>query len=279
MSIDNSRVVFFPPPDHADFVLHYANTSFHVNKLVLYHHSAYFRTYFQTLPTAPSPSTSSKSTKKRKRAQRRSSSSAEESHQCDHPAIAHCIHLPQLTMLVGKDEVHANDFRVFLCHLYFSHHYCYPPCLPKTDIELDAPVSPPMSFVFPRLPSLDWSNDSPQLRFRDEWYVFNESLLTLAHYFDCAAMMAQCEAVMLSLVKDGKKAKKHEWLSDECLMCLPHILRYHLDKCKTPCVEIIAADEGVLERQAYQAAKQVWDKALLAEIMEALHKANRCVIC
>ena len=35
-------------------------------------------------------------------------------------------------------------------------------------------------------------------------FVSDESLLTLAHYLDCTAMMAQCEAVLMALVEDGR---------------------------------------------------------------------------
>ena len=63
LSASAETLVTFPPSKHVDFVLHYGNTAFHVHKLVLHHHSAYFRTYLDTLP-APSRSKA----KKRKKA-------------------------------------------------------------------------------------------------------------------------------------------------------------------------------------------------------------------
>ena len=91
MSLDNSseslslsdnsveNIMTFPPCQLTDFVLHYDNTALHVHKLVLHHHSAYFRTYFETL-SAPSCSSDS----------------------CHHAHIAHCIHLPSQTTLVEE---------------------------------------------------------------------------------------------------------------------------------------------------------------------------------
>ena len=131
MSTDASDIVFFPPREVADFVIHY-DKHFHVHKFVLHHHSAYFRAYFLTLSPQSDvyidvdirpASDSSPAIKRPKR--------------CNHPTIAHCIHLPQQITLVDKDDVDADDFELFLCHLYFSAHYCYPPCLPKTDIDLE----------------------------------------------------------------------------------------------------------------------------------------------
>ena len=104
---------FFPPRQHADFVIHYDDKAFHVHKFVLHHHSAYFRAYFKTL-TQSLDSSIPPPTKKRR--------------SCHHPSIAHCIHLPQQMYLVEEEGiVDAADFDLFLCHLYFSDRYCYPP--------------------------------------------------------------------------------------------------------------------------------------------------------
>ena len=55
MSIDasdgTSPVVLFPPRPLADFAIHYCGTAFHVHKIFLFHHSAYFRAYFEALST------------------------------------------------------------------------------------------------------------------------------------------------------------------------------------------------------------------------------------
>ena len=98
----------------------------------------------------------------------------------------------------------ADDFRPFLCHLYFASHYCYPPFLPKTDINLDTSPSP-LSLTFPDVPSIDWSDESTQLRFiaDSDRFVRNEALLTLAYYFDCAALMRQCETILMTKATYG----------------------------------------------------------------------------
>ena len=150
-------VVTFPPGKHADFVLHYDNnTAFHVHKLVLHHHAAYFRTYFDTLST-----------------QLRSSDS------CKHAHIAHCIHLPSQTKLVQETPVTAIDMGLFLRHLYFAAHYCCPPHLPKTDVDIGADPPPAVSLQFSNVQQLNWLADSTPLRLNDDRnFVYHESLQT-----------------------------------------------------------------------------------------------------
>ena len=99
------------------------------------------------------------------------------------------------------------------------------------------------------------------------------SLLTFAHYLDCAAMMEQCEAVFMSLV--GSAGEEHaEWLLSECLQWVFRADRYHLCKYKAACIEIIAADAQIAEREKYKEAKQLWDTALTREVMTAWAKRN-----
>ena len=43
---------------------------------------------------------------------------------------------------VGGDTVTAADFRLFLCHLYFASHYCYPSFLPPTKVYLASSAAP-----------------------------------------------------------------------------------------------------------------------------------------
>ena len=111
---------------------------------------------------------------------------------------------------VEGEVVTADDFDLFLRHFYFSNHYCYPPYLPKTDID-SAAISPPLSLHFPPVPSIDWSRTAP-LRCSDddekEEFVVNEALLTLTHYLDCARMAEQCEAVFLRMAEWGQRDKQ-----------------------------------------------------------------------
>ena len=271
-SDDNSAIlsvdatVFFPPRQHADFLIHYDDTAFHVHNFILHCYSAYFRTYFDTL--SESPDSNEPSAKKSKR--------------CIHPFIACCIQLPQQTTLGEKTPVTASDFRHFLCHLYFASHYCYPPYLPKTDIDLSANL-PPLSLTFPAITELSWTSAPPRasspLRItpNGECFIHNEALLTLAHYFDCAAIMAQCEAVLTKQVECAKQVKRFSVaLVEMCFDLLQDADIYHLAHCKKACIEVIAADKGVLERDAYKELKRSGNRSLLVEAIQAvINKTNK----
>ena len=49
------RAVHFPPRSLSDLILHYRDVDFHVHKLVLYQHCAYFRAFVLSLQPAPAP--------------------------------------------------------------------------------------------------------------------------------------------------------------------------------------------------------------------------------
>lgn len=285
VSIDgpNNNSVHFPPREVADFVIHYANTHFHVHKFILFFRSSYFRTYFQTLspPSLGSCSTSSASQSilpsnaicPAPSATNNTSSYAKQQ-PCNHPSIAHCIHLPRQTTLVSKEAVDAEDFRLFLCHLYFSSHYCYPPFLPKTDINLEAYSHLlPVSLSFPALPLIDWSTKSPQLRLTTDGeckrWCYHEALLTLALYFDITAIMQQSEAVMLTMLQHGERTDS-QWLARQCVSWVLPAELYKLQKWKKACIKCIAAEaKHVLQSDEYKISKQQWDKALVLEVLEA----------
>ena len=264
---DTSDTVCFPHREHVDFVIHYDSKDFHVHKQILHHHSAYFRAYFLTLSPPPSRSKAPK----RRRAKRSSTPlSEEEAETCNHPSVPHCIHLPQQTTLVAETVVTAACFDLFLRHLYFSAHYCYPPYLPKTDVELSADPSP-LSHTFPPITSLEWGVNCP-LRCTDVADTdldSRESLLCLAHYLDCAAMITQCEAVLLTKVA-GSGWEHTLWLATHSVQWLLLCDRYKLDKAKKACIAAIAVEaKHVLDTDAYKLDKQKWDKALVLEVMEA----------
>ena len=264
----SSLLLLLNPRERADFIIHYADMHFHAHKFVLHHHSAYFRTYFQMLST-PSASSSTLSPSD-------SSPSSNSSQPCNHPTIAHCIHLPQQTTLVEQTPVMAGDFELFLDHLYFSSHYCYPPCLPKTEVHLDADA-PPISLTFPPITSLDWSHKSPQLRSAETSrsdHEYDESLLTLAHYFDCAAMMAQCEAVLLTEVEWNLKRKSSSYTVSQCVKWLQCADVYQLTMLKKAYIRLMAADKDLLEREEYEEEKKRWDKGLVMQVLEARVKSE-----
>ena len=184
--------------------------------------------------------------------------------------------LPLQLTLVEKDLVTAAHLRLFLCHLYFGAHYCYPPYLPKTDIELNSP--PPVSLHFTPVRSLDWSNNSP-LRFKDDSkrvLVCNDSLLTLAHYLDCAVMLQQCEAVLLTMAKDCHN-REREWLGQQCTLWLVLAERYGLKQWKAACIAaIVAVHDTMAESAQYKTERETWDEALVAELTKAVSTSKQC---
>ena len=257
--------IFFPPRQHADFVIHYEQKALHVHKLILHQHSAYFRTYFETLPPAALPT--GRPAKRRKAKRSASPVAAEGKEKCDHPSIAHCIHLPRQTKLVEQKAVTAAEFELFLRHLYFSAHYCYPSYLPKTDIDLDADCAP-LSLAFPPITLLNWYTGTTPLRVNAGTFPRKEALLTLAHYLDCQALMAQCEAVLLKQVEVKGRVGDPAWVTSSAWLILPLCHRYHLETAKNACVSVVAAQDGLLQREEFRNAKRWWDKELVMQIME-----------
>ena len=174
-----SSPLSFPPTFLCDFVIHYRGAAFHVHKLVLCQQSAYFRAYIEQL------------------------TSGQRSYECsDHPSIAHCIRLPDSC---GKVEANKEDFRLFLCHLYFAGHYSCLPWRVRDDINPTAEPAPAVSFdcadggkLFERLERLKAACSSKLL---DDTTLpaVNEPVLSLCHCFDCASVPARAE-VNISLM-------------------------------------------------------------------------------
>ena len=253
--------VIFPRRQLVDFIVHYDGVDFHLHRLVLQHHSTYFRKLFDTPSQSADSETSEPTESFDSEAQ---TPAAKRMKQCNHPHIAHCIHLPQQT------EATAVDFRLFLCHLYFSSHYSYAPYLPSTDIDLDSPSlcasvnllpdisSPALNFLWPNCGLL---RSTGRRRF-----LFNHSLVSLARQFECPQLLAHCETVMY-LQFDVV----HNWMQvDHCLEWLHYVDSQQLSNVKQLYIAIITEDEELLEREAYKEAKLTWFKELVLEIMEAM---------
>ena len=109
MTADSIKdIVLFPPRPLVDFLIHYDGADFHVHKLVLYRHSAYFRTYFDTLDAVATaqPTVALRILRADSPAQAPLSDSgspvSKKAKLCNHPHIAHCIHMPQQTRLVEQ---------------------------------------------------------------------------------------------------------------------------------------------------------------------------------
>ena len=154
------------------------STAFHVHKLVLCHHSSYFRTYIEPLTAG-----------------RRAYPANERS---DHPDTPHCIRLPSKC---GKREASEDDFRLFLCHLYFARHYCCIPYEVATDIDLAAVPAPAVSFDCPTFSTWQQLDDASSSDFFSRPGAAQYSaLLSLCHYFDCAELLSRAEDNMLLVV-------------------------------------------------------------------------------
>ena len=178
-----TSAVRFPPACLSDFVIHYRGTAYHVHKFVLHYHSSYFRAYIDPLVAG------------------QRACAADE---CDdHPSIAHCIRLPDSC---GKVEAVCDDFRLFLCHLYFAQHYSCFPYQAASDIDLTGETPPAVTLTY------------PQFLFRRELQELSkgnvlfthahelcEAVLSLCHYFDCAVVLSRARGQLSAGVASGQQ--------------------------------------------------------------------------
>ena len=108
--------------------------------------------------------------------------------------------------------------------------------------------------------------------------VCNESLLMLAHYFDCEQMLAQCEAVEMTQVEWAHRAT---WPAQQCLRRLHYADRYQLQKWKAACIRAIATshksmvEEPLIEELTSPSTKPLWDERLVAEVKAAIYQIWR----
>ena len=145
--LTSSQQVYLPPARLSDFVIHFRDTDFHVHKLVLQHHSAYFRAIFDTFPPLSDVVIEDVSGRERKRQRNNENTVVEvgdpspiaasstvsptsSSAACDHSELIHCVHLPDR---VGRESCSEEEFLLFLPHLYFCDVLCCPPFYPPTE--------------------------------------------------------------------------------------------------------------------------------------------------
>ena len=215
--------VAFPPRRYCDFVIHYDDTAFLVHKLTLHTHSAYFRALFLMLPPTTTPS--------------------DRSPDCSHPHTVHCVHIPTQKQSVRNLPVTASSFRLFLCHLYFPAHYRYPPYLPHDDVDLSDELAPlVLALDYPPLEKAELSvlpasgqGGGGKLReVRKGIAFFNESILALAHYFDCPRLLQRCEE--MGILSIGGQA------SNAC-SDLRYAHHYKMQPWKQHCLQITVVDK------------------------------------
>ena len=225
-----NAVIHFPPTYVSDFVIHYRGTAFHVHKFVLIYHSSYFRTYIEALT----------------RGQR-----AYPNTECDdHSDIEHCVRLPDSC---GKVEADVDNFRLFLCHLYFAQQYCCVPFTANSDIDLAAQPVPAVSFDYPHFRHDGDLNDATACHlYGSDPLEVCESVMSLCHYLDCARILSRAEDNCLLLVvpdEDYSNAQLHQlW------PLFKLALQFDLQRVKKACMPPVAR-HGM---QCYQ-HKEEWE--------------------
>ena len=162
----------------------------HVHKFVLFYHSVYFRTYLEPLINGQRAYTADECS--------------------EHPEITHCIRLPDSC---GKVEADTDDFRLFLCHLYFAQHYNCIPSQVAASIELTAEPPPTVILGY----EYYGKNHLDRLRKRSS-SVFDapespatyDSVMSLCHYFDCKIVSCRAEHTCLLVVQAHSDANDHK---------------------------------------------------------------------
>ena len=252
------RFIQFPPAALSDFVVHYQRTDYHVSKFVLFHHSAYFRTYIEQLTAG----------------QR-----AYPTDECNrHPRIPHCIRLPDRC---GKLAANTSLFGLFLNHLHFAQHYqCFPYAV-TTHISPNSQPEPAVTLDCVKYDSWAALRDSPssQLPQSDGPLECYGVVLSLCHYFDCALLLSRAEHNMLLTVaacQPPLQAKRLKW--DEPMQCLEVACNFGLQRLKEACMPVVAAryrratniNENVAALASWEKYLQRLEKATLIELMRAI---------
>ena len=244
----------FPTAFLSDFVVHYHNTAFHVHKLVLCCHSSYFRTYIEQLIDG-------------QRAYPKS--------ECDdHPGIPHCIRLPDSC---GKVAASEDDFRLFLCHLYFAQHYS---CVPyKADVEVDVAATPGPAITL-NCPS-HTNMQSLRAASSSKFYIASppaiyEAVLSLCHYFDCALVLSRAEDNCLLVVQSPKSASDLEVEWNGTWPCFLLALQFDLHRLRKVCIVALAKYHIQVGRhkEEWEGIRAQLGKDTLYELLQAAFRVS-----
>ena len=189
---------------------------------------------------------------------------------CAHSGVR-CVHIPAQRTLVSGEPISEADFDLFLRHLYFCAHYRFPPYLPVDDLSLTATSAP--AITLPPYPQLTETVTSSLLRTHKaldsgvarQRLVWRESLLTLALYFDCQALLARCEAVGMRRLEHVRRAGAY--------FDILYAHQYSLQAWKRRCIELILTDRR--EQRKQHALTALWDKRLLCDILAAANERMR----
>ena len=211
-----SDPVVLPPRRLARLVIHYRDAAFHVHKFILYHHSAYFRTYIDQLTDGE-----------------RAYSNDECS---DHVSIAHCVRLPDRC---GKVDASVDDFRLFLYHLYFPRQYnCIPYHMADVHIDLTADLPPTVSLDSPAFPNCRELLAATSNEILDAPAI-DEAVLSLCHYFDCALLLSRAED-NLRLVVGAEQQHSVTNSAAEIRACVELACKFNLQRLKKACIVVLA---------------------------------------
>ena len=244
---DKPQVCQFPPAYLSDFVIHFRNTAFHVHKLALIHHSSYFRTYIEQL-TAGERATD----------------------ECDeHTDIPHCIVLPDAC---GEIDADVDDFKLFLCHLYFAQQYSCIPYKAAVDVSLDAEPAPALSLSCPTLSSLaalkaasssEFDSASPP--------AVHETVLSLCRHFDCSLVLSRAEDNVLLAMSETLEPSFSDVEWRTVRSCFLLALQFDLQRVKEECVPLLALHcvIGSSRKKEWRALRARLDADTLFELMLA----------
>ena len=250
------RPIHFPPAALSDFVIHYQGAAFHVHTFVLCYHSSYFRAYIESLTAGERDS----------------------SDECDeHTDIAHCIRLPEQC---GKRAASANDFKLFLCHLYFAARYSCVPFHPVAHINLSAKREPAVCLDSPSF--TEW----PQLRQAVSASVFSSrhlsmtvSTVSLCHYFDCAVLLSRCEGNILLALAENEHVKPYRSMARVFLFLAS---QFGLQRVKAACIPLQARSCRRVRNRPDSESKEQWeelmkrvDKDTLIELVQAICRLTK----
>ena len=242
--------VHFPPAFLSDFVIHYRDTAYHVHKFVLCHHSSYFRTYFEPLIEG-----------------QRVYLKAE----CDdHHDVAHCIRLPDRC---GKVEADSDDFRVFLCHLYFAQHYRCVPYTVATHVNLDAEPAPTVTLDCPAFRGWEELDEATSSSL---WTVeppaVYEAVMSLCHYFNCDRVLSRAEDNCAALIEQALYDRaNHDVAWSELWPCFLLALKFNLMRVKRACIPRLAecCMHGSSHKEQWESVRAQLDRDTLLEVMQA----------
>ena len=258
------KQVHLPPLRLSDFVIHYRSADFHVHTFVLYHHSAYFRTYLDAMqPLIPMVTG-----KKRKSCTVDLSSLEERDDKCSHSPLVRCIDLPDEFGIKSPVQGYASEdsFLLFLQHLYFSFTLHSPPFAPKPELRAALTETSPRCSTFPA--SLSTAAELIQCsecEADDEGPLyFREPLLSLFHYFDCQAALKKCEAVILGPGRE--ECKRSLW----CWGWLPMAVRYGMKELEEQCLEDAVKDKELrIDDAEYKGMLEMLSRETLPRLLEA----------